>query len=38
MGDYCVAVMKIGDKFKGLEFYHIERDRNATTCILSKLG
>jgi hypothetical protein len=38
VGNYYAAVRKIEDKFKGLEFYHIERDRNATTDTLSKLG
>jgi hypothetical protein len=38
MGNYCDAVRKIEDKFEGLKFHHIERDRNATTYTLSKLG
>jgi hypothetical protein len=29
MGNYCAAVRKIEDKFEGLEFHHIEGDRNA---------
>jgi hypothetical protein len=28
MGKYCAAVRKLEDKFKGLEFHHMERDRN----------
>jgi ribonuclease HI len=38
MGNYCATVRKIEDKFEGLEFHYIERDRNATTDTLSKLG
>jgi hypothetical protein len=38
MGKYCAAVRKLEDKFEGLEFLHVERDRNATTDALSKLG
>jgi ribonuclease HI len=38
MGKYCVAVRKLEDKFKGLEFHHVERDRNAVADVLSKLG
>jgi hypothetical protein len=38
MGNYCAAVRKIEDKFEGLEFHHIERDRNAAVDTLSKLG
>jgi ribonuclease HI len=38
MGKYCTAVRKLEDKFKGLEFHHVERDRNAAACELSKLG
>jgi hypothetical protein len=38
MGKYCVAVQKLEDKFEGLEFHHMERDRNATVDALSKLG
>jgi ribonuclease HI len=38
MGKYCTAVQKLEDKFEGLEFYHVERDRNATADALSKLG
>jgi hypothetical protein len=35
---YCAAVRKLEDKFEGLEFHHVERDRNATADALSKLG
>jgi ribonuclease HI len=38
MGKYCTAVRKLEDKFEGLEFHHVERDRNTTIDILSKLG
>jgi hypothetical protein len=38
MGKYCTAVRKLEDKFEGLEFHHVERDRNAATDALSKLG
>jgi ribonuclease HI len=38
MGKYCAAVRKLEDKFKGLEFHHVERDRNAVADVLSKLG
>jgi ribonuclease HI len=38
MGKYCAAVRKLEDKFKGLEFHHVERDRNAAADALSKLG
>jgi hypothetical protein len=32
------VVRKLEDKFEGLEFHHVERDRNAATDALSKLG
>jgi hypothetical protein len=38
MGKYCAVVQKIEDKFEGLEFHHVERDRNAAADALSKLG
>jgi ribonuclease HI len=38
MGKYCAAVRKLEDKFEGLEFHHVERDRNAAADALSKLG
>jgi ribonuclease HI len=28
LGKYCTAVRKLEDKFEGLEFHHVERDRN----------
>jgi ribonuclease HI len=38
MGKYCATVRKLEDKFEGLEFHHVERDRNAAADALSKLG
>jgi hypothetical protein len=38
MGKYCTAVRKLENKFEGLEFHHVERDRNTAADILSKLG
>jgi hypothetical protein len=38
IGNYYAVVRKIEDKFKGLEFHHIERDGNAAADALSKLG
>jgi ribonuclease HI len=38
MGKYCTAVLQLEDKFEGLEFHHVERDRNAAADALSKLG
>jgi ribonuclease HI len=38
MGKYCIAVRKLEDKFEGLEFHHVERDRNTAADALSKLG
>jgi hypothetical protein len=38
MGKYCTAVRKLEDKFEGLEFHHMERDRNTAADALSKLG
>jgi hypothetical protein len=38
MGKYCAVMRKLEDKFKGLEFHHMERDRNAAADILLKLG
>jgi hypothetical protein len=32
------AVRKLEDKFEGLEFHHVERDRNTAVDALSKLG
>jgi ribonuclease HI len=38
MGKYYTAVRKLEDKFEGLEFHHVERDRNTAADVLSKLG
>jgi hypothetical protein len=38
MGKYCTVVRKLEDKFEGLEFHHVEKDRNTATDVLSKLG
>jgi hypothetical protein len=38
MGKYCAVIRKLEDKFEGLEFHHVERDRNAAADALSKLG
>jgi ribonuclease HI len=38
MGKYCTAIRKLEDKFEGLEFHHVERDRNTAADALSKLG
>jgi transposase InsO family protein len=38
MGKYCAAIRKLEDKFEGLEFHHVERDRDAAADALSKLG
>jgi ribonuclease HI len=38
MGKYCTFIQKLEDKFEGLEFHHVERDRNAAADALSKLG
>jgi hypothetical protein len=38
MGKYCTAVRKLEDNFEGLEFHHVERDRNTAANTLSKLG
>jgi hypothetical protein len=38
MGKYCAAVRKLENKFEGLEFHHMERDRNAAAVALSKIG
>jgi ribonuclease HI len=38
MGKYCTAIRKLEDKFKGLEFHHVERDRNVAADALLKLG
>ena len=38
MGKYCTVIRKLEDKFEGLEFHHVERDRNKAADVLSKLG
>jgi ribonuclease HI len=38
MGKYCAAIRKLEDKFEGLEFHHVERDRNVIADVLPKLG
>jgi hypothetical protein len=38
MGKYYTTVRKLEDKFEGLKFHHVERDRNAAADALSKLG
>jgi hypothetical protein len=38
MGKYCIAIRKLEDMFEGMEFHHVERDRNAAADTLSKLG
>jgi hypothetical protein len=38
MNKYYASVQKLEDKFKGLEFHHVEIDRNAAADALSKLG
>jgi ribonuclease HI len=38
MDRYCAAVQKLEDKFEGLEFHHLERDRNAAADALSNMG
>jgi ribonuclease HI len=38
MGKYSIVVRKLEDKFEGLKFHHVERDRNMAADALSKLG
>jgi hypothetical protein len=38
MDSNCAMMRKLEDKFEGLEFHHIERDRNAVADALLKLG
>jgi hypothetical protein len=38
MGKYCTTFRKLEDKFEGLEFHHVERDRNTAADALLKLG
>jgi hypothetical protein len=37
MGKYYAVVRKLEDKFEGLEFHHMERDRNIAADVLLKL-
>jgi hypothetical protein len=37
MGKYYAAIRKLEDKFEGLEFHHVGRDRNTAVDLLSKL-
>ena len=38
MDKYCEAVRKLEGRFQGLEYIHVDRDRNTNADILSKLG
>jgi hypothetical protein len=38
MDAYCVEVLKLENKFYGLEFHHVVRDNNVVADVLSKLG
>ena len=38
MDKYCEAVRKLEGKFQGLEYHHVDRERNTDADILSKLG
>jgi hypothetical protein len=38
MNRYRTVVRKLEDKFEGLKFHHVERDRNAAADALSKMG
>jgi ribonuclease HI len=38
MGKYCAVMRKLEEKFEGLEFHHVERDRNAAADALLKVG
>jgi hypothetical protein len=38
MNKYCAALRMLENKFEGLEFHHVEKDRNAAADALSKLG
>ena len=38
MDKYCEAVCKLEGRFQGLEYIHVDRDRNVDADILSKLG
>jgi hypothetical protein len=38
MGKYYFVFRQVEGKLEGLEFHHVERDRNMATDALSKLG
>jgi hypothetical protein len=38
MDTYCPEVRKLENKFYGLEFHHVVRDKNVVADVLSKLG
>jgi hypothetical protein len=38
MDAYCLEVHKLENKFYGLEFHHVVRDKNVAADVLSKLG
>jgi hypothetical protein len=38
MDTYCLEVRKLENKFYGLEFHHVVRDKNVAADVLSKLG
>jgi ribonuclease HI len=38
MDAYCLDVRKLENKFYGLEFHHVVRDKNVAADVLSKLG
>jgi hypothetical protein len=38
MGKYCTVIQKLEDKFEGLKFHHVERDRNVGKRVTPKRG
>ena len=38
MDAYCKEVLKLENKFSGLEFHHVIRDNNIAANVLSKMG
>jgi hypothetical protein len=38
MDAYCLEVCKLENKFDGLKFYHVIRDKNVVAVVLSMLG
>jgi hypothetical protein len=38
MDTYCLEVRKLENKFYGLEFHHVIRDKNVAADVMSKLG